>query len=219
LNLLSIVDASFLEGLERLAFSLVIEKCPLRHWTIVTIGDVDLGLIKGRFHVEEVPLEELGPIPEPFDLGRFRIAWQKLALQKLPRQRYLYLDADLLCVGDMREMITWPHLSVVQDHGIADARKYEDGFVQFQTAVMVFVPDNEMLPEILDDPRNYLGDLGPMNDYVRKNCPEIVHYQDYKYCTHWTRHSGGEVFVHFCGPEKPWMNEKAMLYWVLSASH
>ena len=147
----------------------------------------------------------------------------KLLLHLLPEADYIYLDVDMVCKKDAREMLTFKPFSAMSRPGIDD----------FCGGFMVFRPSREaydvIVNEIIPSKKNWrLSDQDVLNEYYRVRL-DCVNNVPWKWNTGWKEARrqpdwddlfSDAIFIHYHGRIKPWdyppyLGDGHRLWWEL----
>ncbi len=221
--LASVVSRSYLPGLQALARSIQ-RNGHLDDdmtWVFLTYGkDLDVANIVRPygFRPEIVPIETLKSIPPPGHMYqlRFFTSWYKLYLLGLDDYDLLAsIDLDMVCLGDMRDIYQFEHLSAPPDMGKqGDRAKMIGDFAAITTAFAIFKPDVAWLWELEDRAISRLpeegfwrlAEMSVLNDWLADGHQDIVHYLPESWATHErrARSVSGIKLLHMPGATKWW---------------
>lgn len=175
--------------------------------------------------LEWVPVQELGLFPAPASRTQRMVAnFQKPLIWRLPYEKAIYIDSDILCLGPLTEMEDWGELSVVQKQTSIVAASEDAGpdgrrrftlkhaplnsdssympslLLPWNAGVFAFQRSEETLQGIMEQARSYrtpiqFGDQVVLNDYFNRKCPEKVTYKSLKFnMSTWVKHKFPELF-------------------------
>lgn len=131
-----------------------------------------------------------------------------------------YLDADQLCIGDITDIVEFPHLSVCLDYGrsppvsIDNRPMFNSGFLVFQPSKDLFV-DLQKFSTNYDKPIETYSDQRVLNEFFYSERPDEINIIKSNWntiiSTKWAQrkiwksaHRSGVKFLHFTAI-KPWM--------------
>jgi len=211
---------SFWPGLRVLAHSLV-NKGGITdlNWIVMTEKPVpdEWGdwLFLCGFGMQNSLLSEVGELPDKFPAtaAHLKFNWNKLRILLLPKGEYVYLDADLLCVGDATRLLTMPSISAANEITGEYSGRINAGLIRFD-------PDRNLFDEcatvigvaVAAGARAGLAEQTVLNEVLghhkgmvhilkdRWNLPAFLNVRKPHL---WKPQEA--VFLHFTGTEKPWM--------------
>lgn len=165
-------------------------------------------------------------MPNPFYSGitfksvmYWRAMLRTLLVFKLNLDKILYLDADILCLGDITEIEDFPHFSVAPDWGLEGPQEVYGG-PMFNTGVMIMEPSLDDFGGMVEHYRKEFrhlsqigGDQPLINSYFYAYKPEVINFlpQQWNILKH-LPNSNKELFdecwkdpkfVHYVS-QKPW---------------
>ncbi len=215
---------SYGPGIIALAYSLKeYGKLPDMTWNIIWSGAPDPGV---KDAVERFGFKVVERFAFEFDIyghlqsGKPHLTrgdvWNKLAFFLMPEgKRYAFIDVDLVCLNDAREMLDMPHLSAAPAY-------FPDGHTLkgINTHFWVGEPTREFYDEIVaiipERSTWRLLDQSLLSLYAQRN-PDIINPLDirWKSCKRqelklskpaWERHKAEAILFHFPGLYKPWFD-------------
>lgn len=236
MKLVSHLSPDFIPGLEVLAHSLAHNgNVGGLEWLLLTDngeipGDTLSKLWRWGWYPTVLKMDEVGKdkwIDDwPDTVGHLYYSYNKLRVLLLPPGEYFYLDTDLLCMNDAREMLGMPHISAAPDQ---PQRKVN---AQINLGVLRIDADEDLFDEIVRDARNFhvstaqgfkrwapCADQTVLNRTVSKY-PGLINYLPVKWNLPtnmifkdkelWRPEEA--VFIHFMGQVKPWHGDG---HWVM----
>ncbi len=214
---------SYASGITTLAYSLK-EKgnLPSMVWNIIWDGDPEPGVRDDieRFGFKVVEwsvsgFDIYGPMrSEKPHLARGDV-WKKLAFLLMPEgKRYAFIDVDIVCLKDAREMLYMPHLSAAPAFfpdgrlkGINTHFWVGEPSQELHDEIVAMIPEQEVWP---------LLDQSLMSLYAQRN-PDVINPLDirWKSCKRqelklskpdWEKHKEDAILFHYPGLYKPWFD-------------
>lgn len=179
-------------------------------------------------NIEWIDVRDLGEFPAPRTATpRMAVNFQKCLLWRLPYQHNLiYIDTDILCLGDLSELETAPHLSVVRgQHTIGkNADHHYQGYMHsglwtWNAGLYVFRPSEAIYDGLVRQSTLYrrpvvFGDQVVQVDYFNCFRPTDVNYLDWQWnMSIWAAALHPGLFastpvkiLHYAEPAKPWLH-------------
>jgi lipopolysaccharide biosynthesis glycosyltransferase len=167
---------------------------------------------------EIVRRSELGEVDKlDYTSETFNTALQKLLIFKLPYKRMYYIDSDIVCMRNVKEMER--HDSFTATLVFSQNMKNSiNGYPMFSAGKFCFEPSQELYDDILAylkanvSDKWYMPDQFLLNYYYYTKHPNDVHLLDIEWemLNHLFRHrpvtwqSRQPRFIHYCG-SKPWL--------------
>ncbi len=180
-----------------------------------------------------IPIASLGEFKPPNSnnqmMNRLIPALQKLLVFKLESEGPMcFLDADMICVGDLRGIETFSHFTATMLFGITLANPVH-GRPQFSTGMFCFKPSREFFDELQDFALSYdgpirLADQDILNPFMWSRYPNDVHLLSIEWERSkrvWLMHKDvwhnaqKKRFIHFVG-DKPWLPNPDSAYAALN---
>lgn len=197
-----------------------------------------------EINIKFIDLESLGTVDIDKSLlenPKFAPHLNKILVFNLPYDEEIcWVDADMLCLGDITKIKEFTHFTAAPDIGERKVPYSVNGFLMFNTGFFVFRPSKDLFSKMQEFAKSYgegdilLGDQGVINDYLYNFSPEDVKLLNINWnvvldlkksspATYKELQKDDIKFLHFI-QAKPWMiftkdikrlvfNLKRMLYW------
>ena len=214
MRLTTFLTKDYFPGLQTLAYSLCrYGNVTGLEWHVIWAGDVYKGYeeILGRygFKVVTYKVEDFEfEVPDvPGAKNVLKIVKNKMLMWLLPPDdTYIYIDVDIICKKDAREMLEFTHFTAMKRPPV---KNFCTGFIVFQPNKKIF---KHLIEEILPSGRWRLLDQDILNLYFMDKHPENVKLLPWKWNTskketrqsNWNQLFSEAIFIHYHGVYKPW---------------
>jgi hypothetical protein len=213
LKFVTILTESYYVGFETLAYSLLRWSPPeLPELWIVEDGSVknydsltDMGFKINVRLTEDLAPSDWFPKVNP----RIQWNWNKLKLWMLPEDKYVYIDADMLCMNPWDDIFSYPDFSIAEDQKMGSRNL---GLFVFQSSPKTY---NELLDltKTLQEEGNQFknAEQSVISHWlVRGLHPFEILPRKYNMFNKFFSRDPAQwnpkeaVFIHYLGPVKPW---------------
>jgi lipopolysaccharide biosynthesis glycosyltransferase len=147
----------------------------------------------------------------------FNVALQKLVIFKLPYKRLHYIDSDIICLREVREMEKHEPLTATLVYS-RNMKNSINGYPMFSAGKFCFEPSQGLYEDIVKylkanvSDKWYMPDQFLLNHYYYEKNPNDVHLLDIEWemLNHLYRYrpvtwqSRKPRFIHYCN-NKPWL--------------
>lgn len=167
------------------------------------------------FNMVNLLFSQVGKLPAelPHTADHLVYNWHKLLMFLLPPGEYVFLDADLLCVGDASKLLTMPHISAANERPGKNNGKINAGLIRFDASQELFDECVKAIDmTVLKGFGVGLAEQTILN-YVLSRHKGLVHFLDDRWnmpaflATRepklWKPDKA--IFIHYTGQSKPWM--------------
>jgi hypothetical protein len=230
MKLVSYLTSGFIPGLEVLAHSLSHRgNMSGIEWLIITEdGELPGSVLKKFWLWGFIPtvlkMDEIGkdkwPDKWPDTRAHLYFNYNKLRILLLPPGEYFYLDTDLLCMNDAREMISMPSISGCKDQPHLNMSHLNLGVIRIDSNEALFDEcvrvaeelgkGDKMIPLAEQTVLNIILNAHPQSVNwlpVKWNLPTNMVVKAPKL---WRPNEA--IFIHYMGEVKPWMGDA---HWVM----